>query len=131
MYPALVMILVNTQRTSKALTSVSHPGPTLNANVNRGSNLNKTEVLDSMQFNANPAAVASQNHGQHGTVGLVSRQARESAMFNVTIDTMRGQDGSFSTVHEEDLEVGVGRSREDGRRDTYEDDRRRAKEGMV
>lgn len=136
MYPALVMILVNTQRTSKALTSVSSSDPTMNANANanRSANLNKTETLGSMHFNANHAAT---NHGQRGTIGLVSRQTRDSGMFNVTIDiASRGPEETFSTVHE-DSEAGMGmeggrsRSREDGRRDTYEDDRIRAKDGMV
>lgn len=130
MYPSLVMILVNTQRTSKALPS--HSDPTL---PNRTANPDKTEILGGMHFNENPAAA-----NQRGTVGIVSvaRQTSDSAMFDVTVDmSMRGPEESVGTALEEEEEAGGRRSGSDsgfgggGRRDTYEDDRRRAKEEMV
>lgn len=51
-------------------------------------------------------------------------------MFNVTIDmSTRGPDENFSTVHEE--QEGAERSRRKHRRDTGEDDQRRAQEDLV
>lgn len=112
MYPAFVMILVNTQRTLKALTSVSeHSEP------NTLPRHHETNNLESMRFNDNPVP-------QHGTAGLVSRQT-QSAMLNVTIDT-HDQDASFSTVEEE-----VDHERSDHGKDQTDPGHSQRKDEMV
>lgn len=119
------MILVNSQRTSKALMSVVHSDPA----PNRSINVNKTEIMESMHFNENPALA-----NQRGAVSLVSlsrqRQTRDNA---VSVGT-HGPEERFMVVQEEgDTSRRESRSRDSGRRGMYEDvdDRRRAKEEVV
>lgn len=94
MYPALVIILVNTQRTSKSLMSVVHSDPAPNQSIN----VNKTEIMESMHFNDNPAL-----GNQRGTVSLVSltrqRQTRDNA---VTVDTHGPEERSIMVQEEGD-----------------------------
>lgn len=104
------MILVNTQRTSNALTSVSVSNPTPPRSAH------KTEVLESMHFNENTVA-------RQGTIGIVSRQTHDSAMFNVTVE-MPSQASTFSTVMEESV-------RSIDVRSSSEDDQRHDKDEMV
>lgn len=96
MYPAFVIILVNTQRTSNALTSLSESSE---PEVLPGHH--ETSDLESMRFNENPI-------DQGSTVGLVSRQT-QSAMFNVTIDA-RGRNASFNAAAEEGPRKGSNRT---------------------
>ncbi|EIM89320.1 uncharacterized protein STEHIDRAFT_109537 [Stereum hirsutum FP-91666 SS1] len=88
MYPALVIILVNTQRTSKSLMSVVHFDPAPNQSIN----VNKTEIMESMHFNDNPALGnqrgTNETHHHHSDPASwkVILAKANSAPHNLTVD---------------------------------------------
>ena len=87
MYPALVMILVNYQRSSKALVSTSNDN-----NLNFDLASSKTAPLGSLRFNDGPAD-RSRN--------MTNTMRTEHSTVHVTLDT-HNQESSLGAVSEED-----------------------------
>lgn len=109
MYPALVMILVQHQRSSQTLVSTAQLDNKLNVNFTSS----KTAPLGSLRFSDGPAA-------QSRTGNVTSTVHTDHSTVHVTMDT-RGRSDSLGTISEDDwLEEGhadgLGRREDDWRR---------------